>query len=117
MFDPYHAAGKQTLQALGFAAGDVVTVSFDWSISKNGDQEPLYGNSREEWIGWKDGVDGQYIEVIQNPVDTFNADHTQRHAQFTATLSEATLQAHTLRIRVDNSVLLLTISKAKLMRG
>lgn len=117
VFDPYHTAGKQTLQALGLVAGDVVTVSFDWSISKNGDLDPLYGDFRVEWIGWKDGVDGQYIAAIQNPVDTFGADHTQGHAQFTTTLSEEALQAHTLRIRVDNSVLMLTISNAKLLRG
>lgn len=114
--DIYSTNEKQTLVDLGLKVGDEVAISFDWSISQNGDLDIVYGNFRVEWYGIKDGED-QYIAPIMNPADVFSSTNTSGKAKMVTTLTEDILGAHTVRIRVDNSVLTLSISKMKMEIG
>ncbi len=111
--DPYFTPNKQTLSELGFKVGDQVTVGFKWEISKNGTNDFVYGNFRTEFVG----SDGEYKGAIKNPVDTFSSSNTKGRSEATATLNETSLSAAGLRIRIDNSVLTLTISDVKMEKG
>lgn len=111
-FDPYSTNNNTTLKDLGFKSGDNVTISFDWSISKNGSLDIVYGNFRIEWV-----KSGNYLGLIKNPVDVFSSTNTSGKVIITTTLDNAFLDANTVRIRIDNSVLVFTISKMKLEKG
>ena len=117
-FDPYTTPNKQTLEALGFKVGDKVTISFDWSISQNGSNAYTYGNFRLEFKGINsEGTDNQFVGVIKNPVATFGSSNTKGTEAITTTLNSDTIKAHTLRFRVDNSVLNFKVSNVKLEKG
>lgn len=112
-WDAYFTPNKQTLSELGFKVGDQVTVGFKWEISKNGTNDFVYGDFRTEFMG----SDGNYKGVIKNPVATFSSSNTKGRAEATVTLNETSLSAIGLRIRIDNSVLTLTISDVKMEKG
>ena len=112
-WDTYFTPNKQTLSELGFKVGDQVTVGFNWEISKNGTNDFVYGDFRAEFMG----SDGKYKGVIKNPVATFSSSNTKGRSEATVTLNETSLSAVGLRIRIDNSVLILTISDVKMEKG
>ena len=112
-WDAYFTPNKQTLSELGFKVGDQVTVGFKWEISKNGTNDFVYGDFRTEFMG----SDGNYKGVIKNPVATFSSSNTKGRSEATVTLNETSLSAVGLRIRIDNSVLTLTISDVKMEKG
>ena len=112
-WDAYFTPNKQTLSELGFKVGDQVTIGFKWEISKNGTNDFVYGDFRTEFMG----SDGNYKGVIKNPVATFSSSNTKGRSEATATLNETSLSAIGLRIRIDNSVLTLTISDVKMEKG
>ena len=117
-WDPYTTHNKQTLEQLGFKVGDKITVGFDWSISKNGTNDYVYGNFRVEFRGIKsDGTDNQYLGVIKNPAGTFSSSNTKGRVEATVALDSATIKAHSLRFRIDNSVLNFKVSNLKMERG
>ena len=117
-WDPYTTHNKQTLEQLGFKAGDKVTIGFDWSISKNGTNDYVYGNFRVEFRGIKsDGTDNQYLGTIKNPAGTFSSSNTKGRVEATVALDSATIKAHSLRFRIDNSVLNFKVSNLKMERG
>ena len=108
---------KQTLKQLGFKVGDQITLSFNWKISKNGSNDYVYGNFRTEFVGYTSDGGKEFKGVIQNPVATFSSSNTSGRSETTVTLTEKNLEAWGLRIRIDNSVLTLTISDVKLEKG
>ena len=112
-WDAYFTPNKQTLSELGFKVGDQVTVGFKWEISKNGTNDFVYGDFRTEFMG----SDGNYKGVIKNPVAAFSSSNTKGRSEATVTLNETSLSAVGLRIRIDNSVLTLTISDVKMEKG
>ena len=118
VYDVYTTPDKKTLEELGFKDGDKVTVSLDWTISQNGSNDYVYGNFRIEFCGINsNGTDNQFVGVIKNPADTFSSSNTNGHVEATVTLNATSLKAHTLRIRIDNSVLNFKIANAKLEKG
>ena len=118
VWDPYTTHNKQTLEQLGFKVGDKITVGFDWSISKNGTNDYVYGNFRVEFRGIKsDGTDNQYLGVIKNPAGTFSSSNTKGRVEATVALDSTTIKAHSLRFRIDNSVLNFKVSNLKMERG
>ena len=118
IFDPYTTNNKKTLRELGFSNGDIVCISFDWEISKNGGLSEVYGNFRAEWKGINSsGVDNQYLGLIKNPVDIFSVSNINGKANITTQLTEGVLGAHTVRLRIDNSVIIFSVSKFKLEKG
>ena len=116
-WDPYSTPDKQTLKQLGFKVGDQITLSFNWKISKNGSNNYVYGNFRTEFVGYTSDGGKEYKGVIQNPVATFSSSNTSGRSETTVTLTETNLAAWGLRIRIDNSVLTLTISDVKMEKG
>ena len=117
-WDPYTTHNKQTLEQLGFKAGDKITVGFDWSISKNGTNDYVYGNFRVEFRGIKsDGTDNQYLGTIKNPAGTFSSSNTKGRVEATVALDSTTIKANSLRFRIDNSVLNFKVSNLKMERG
>ena len=116
-WDPYFTPDKQTLSQLGFKVGDQVTIGFNWKISKNGSKDFVYGNFRSEFVGYKSSGDLEFKGNIKNPVATFSASNTSGRSEVTVTLTETNLLAVGLRIRIDNSVLILTLSDVKLEKG
>ena len=112
-WDAYFTPNKQTLSELGFKVGDQVTVGFKWEISKNESNNFVYGDFRTEFMG----SDGNYKGVIKNPAATFSASNTSGRSESTVTLNETSLSSVGLRIRIDNSVLTLTISDVKMEKG
>ena len=116
-WDPYSTPDKQTLKQLGFKVGDQITLSFNWKISKNGSNDYVYGNFRTEFVGYTSDGGKEFKGVIQNPVATFSASNTSGRSETTVTLTEKNLEAWGLRIRIDNSVLTLTISDVKMEKG
>lgn len=117
-WDAYTTHNKQTLEQLGFKVGDKVTVGFDWSISKNGTNNYVYGNFRVEFKGIKsDGTDNQYLGTIKNPAGTFSSSSTKGRVEATVALDSATIKAHSLRFRIDNSVLNFKVSNLKMEKG
>ena len=116
-WDPYSTPDKQTLKQLGFKVGDQITLSFNWKISKNGSNNYVYGNFRTEFVGYNSNGDKEYKGVIKNPVATFSSSNTSGRSETTVTLTETNLAAWGLRIRIDNSVLTLTISDVKMEKG
>ena len=117
VWDPYFTPNKQKLSELGFKSGDQVTISFDWEISKNGSNDFVYGNFRSEFVGYSSSGTPEYKGNIQYPVATFSASNTKGRSEATVTLNETSLSAVGLRIRIDNSVLTLTISDVKMEKG
>ncbi|NMF04578.1 beta strand repeat-containing protein [Clostridium beijerinckii] len=118
VFDPYSTYNRKTLRELGFVANDIVTISFNWDIDKNGSLSEVYGNFRLEWKGINSsGIDNQYLGLIKNPVDTFSSSNTNGKAIVTTQLTESVLDAHTVRFRIDNSVITFKVSKMKLEKG
>ncbi len=118
VWDPYTTHNKQTLEQLGFKVGDKVTVGFDWAISKNGSNNYVYGNFRVEFKGIKaDGTDNQFVGVIKNPAATFSSSNTKGRVEATVTLDSNNIKAHSIRFRVDNSVLNFKVSNVKLEKG
>lgn len=117
-YDPYTTFGKKTLADLGFKSGDEVTISFDWKISKNGSLDEVYGHFKLEWKGIKsDGTDNMYVGTISNLVDTFSASNKSGHAVIVTKLDTNSVKAHTLRFRIDNSVLTFTASNVMVEKG
>ena len=112
-WDAYFTPNKQTLSELGFKKGDSITLGFNWEISKNGNNNFVYGNFRTEFMG----SDGKYKGDIKNPVATFSSSNTKGRSETTVSLNETSLSAVGLRIRIDNSVLTLTISDVKMEKG
>ncbi|MGG7199345.1 carbohydrate binding domain-containing protein [Clostridium butyricum] len=118
VFDPYSTYNRKTLRELGFVANDIVTISFNWDIDKNGSLSEVYGNFRLEWKGINSsGIDNQYLGLIKNPVDTFSSSNTSGKAIVTTQLTESVLDSHTVRFRIDNSVIAFKVSKMKLEKG
>lgn len=117
VWDPYFTPNKQKISELGFKSGDQVTVSFDWEISKNGSNDFVYGDFRSEFVGYSSSGALEYKGAIQVPVATFSASNTKGRAEKTITLNDTNLLAVGLRIRIDNSVLTLTISNVKMEKG
>ena len=117
VWDPYFTPNKQKLSELGFKSGDQVTISFDWEISKNGSNDFVYGDFRSEFVGYSSSGAPEYKGPIQVPVATFSASNTKGRAEKTITLNDTNLLAVGLRIRIDNSVLTLTISDVKMEKG
>ena len=115
--DPYSTPDKQTLKQLGFKVGDQITLSFNWKISKNGSNDYVYGNFRTEFVGYNSNGDKEHKGVIKNPVATFSSSNKSGRSETTVTLTETNLAAWGLRIRIDNSVLTLTISDVKMEKG
>lgn len=119
VWDTYFTPNKQSLKELGFKLGDQITLGFNWNISKNGSNDFVYGNCRAEMAGYKEGTEAiEYIGIIKTPIVTFSSSNTSGRAEATVTLTEnKNLNMNTLRIRIDNSVLALTISDVKLEKG
>ncbi len=117
VWDPYSTPDKQTLKQLGFKVGDQITLSFNWKISKNGTNDFVYGDFRTEFVGYTSDGDKEFKGVIQNPVAAFSSSNTSGRSETTVTLTEKNLEAWGLRIRIDNSVLTLTISNVKMEKG
>ena len=117
VWDPYFTPNKQKLSELGFKSGDQVTISFDWEISKNGSNDFVYGNFRSEFVGYSSSGTPEYKGNIQNPVATFSASNTKGRSETTVTLNDTNLLAVGLRIRIDQSVLTLTLSNVKMEKG
>ena len=117
VWDPYFTPNKQKLSELGFKSGDQVTISFDWEISKNGSNDFVYGNFRSEFVGYSSSGTPEYKGGIQYPVATFSASNTKGRSETTVTLNDTNLLAAGLRIRIDNSVLTLTLSNVKMEKG
>ena len=115
--DPYFTPNKQTLSKLGFKNGDTITLGFNWEISKNGSNNFVYGNFRTEFVGYSNSGSLEYKGDIKNPVATFSSSNTKGRSETTITLTEANLLAVGLRVRIDNSVLTLTLSNVKLEKG
>ena len=111
-FDPYKTENNQTLEDLGLQTGDEVTVSLDWKISQNGSLDYVYGNFRLEWLG-----SSGYLGVIKNPAVTFSSSNTSGKVIVTIKLTATTVKSYAVRIRIDNSVLNLTVSRMKLEVG
>ena len=117
-FDPYTTKDKKLLSELGFKAGDEVAISFNWNVSQNGSLAEVYGNFRLEWKGVSSsGTNDQYVGGIKSPVDTFSATNKSGKVTITTKLTEATIKAHSLRFRIDNSVLTFKVSNVKLEKG
>lgn len=117
-WDPYTTHNKQTLEQLGFKVGDKVTVGFDWAISKNGSNDYVYGNFRVEFKGINaNGTDNQFVGVIKNPAATFSSSNTKGRVEATVTLDNNNIKAHSIRFRIDNSVLNFKVSNVKLEKG
>ena len=117
VWDPYFTPNKQKLSELGFKSGDQVIISFDWEISKNGSNDFVYGNFRSEFVGYSSSGTPEYKGGIQNPVATFSASNTKGRSETTVTLNDTNLLAVGLRIRIDQSVLTLTLSNVKMEKG
>ena len=117
VWDPYFTPNKQKLSELGFKSGDQITISFDWEIYKNGSNDFVYGNFRSEFVGYSSSGTPEYKGVIQNPVATFSASNTKGRSETTVTLNDTNLLAVGLRIRIDQSVLTLTLSNVKMEKG
>ena len=117
VWDPYFTPNKQKLSELGFKSGDQVTISFDWEISKNGNNDFVYGDFRSEFVGYSSSGTPEYKGAIQVPVATFSASNTKGRAEKTIILNDTNLLAVGLRIRIDNSVLTLTLSNVKMEKG
>ena len=118
VFDPYKTPSNKYLKDLGFKVGDKLTIGFNWSISQNGTNDLRYGNARVELCGKTSSSDYAYIVAFQpNPFATFSSTNTSGRFESTLTVTEAMLNVNGLRIRIDNSVLNLTISKVKLEKG
>ena len=116
--DPYKTPSNKYLKDLGFKVGDKLTIGFDWSISQNGANDLRYGNARAELCGKTSSNDYAYIAAFQpNPFATFSSTNTSGRFESTLTVTEAMLNVNGFRIRIDNSVLNLTISKVKLEKG
>lgn len=116
-YDPYSTNNKQTLAQLGLKAGDKVTISFNWKISKNSSLDNVYGNFRLEWLGVNDTSQSAYLGAIKNPAGTFSASNVKGKVTVTIALTATTINAHTVRIRIDNSVLTFAVSNMKLEAG
>ena len=118
IWDPYFTPNKQTLKELGFKIGDQITLGFNWNISKNGSNNFVYGDCRAEMVRYTDSGNLEYIGVIKNPIITFSSSNTSGRSEATVTLThENLLNMVALRLRIDNSVLTLTISDVKLEKG
>ena len=116
-WDPYFTPNKQKLKVLGFKVGDQLTIGLNWEISKNGSNDFVYGNFRIEFVGYNSNGDKEYMGDIQNPAATFSASNTKGRSEATVTLTERNVEACGVRIRIDNSVLTLTISDVKMEKG
>lgn len=116
-FDPYSTDKKKKLSELGLKVGDKVTISFNWKISKNSSLDNVYGNFRLEWLGVNETSQSAYLGAIKNPAGTFSASNTTGKITVTIALTATTVNAHTVRIRIDNSVLTFTVSNMKLEAG
>lgn len=117
VWDTYFTPNKQTLKELGFKIGDQITLGFNWNISKNGSNDFVYGDCRAEMVRYNAGY-LEYIGVIKNPIITFSSSNTSGRSEATVTLThEMLLNMVALRLRIDNSVLTLTISDVKLEKG
>ena len=112
VWDPYFTKDKKTLSQLGFKEGESLALSFDWEISKNDTLDFVYGDFRAEFVG-----DNGYKGPIKNPVARFSSSNTKGHMTATVKLNATMLESYGLRIRVDNSVLNLTISNVKMEKG
>ena len=118
VFDPYRTISTETLGELGFLVGDKITISFNWSISKNGSNDFRYGNARAELAGKTSSSDYIYLVGLQPlPFATFSETNTSGRFECTITLTADLLNVTGFRIRIDNSVLSLTISDCKLEYG
>lgn len=116
--DPYKTPSNKYLKDLGFKVGDKLTIGFNWSISQNGANDLRYGNARAELCGKTSSSDYAYIAAFQPiPFATFSSTNTSGRFESTLTVTEAMLNVNGFRIRIDNSVLNLTISKVKLEKG
>ena len=116
-WDPYFTPNKQKLKVLGFKVGDQLTIGLNWEISKNGSNDFVYGNFRIEFVGYNSNGNKEYMGDIQNPAATFSASNTKGRSEATVTLTERNVEACGVRIRIDNSVLTLTISDVKMEKG
>lgn len=116
-WDPYFTPNKQKLKVLGFKVGDQLTIGLNWEISKNGSNDFVYGNFRIEFVGYNSDGNKEYMGDIQNPAATFSASNTKGRSEATVTLTERNVEACGVRIRIDNSVLTLTISDVKMEKG
>ena len=118
VWNTYFTPNKQTLKELGFKIGDQITLGFNWNISKNGSNDFVYGDCRAEMARYNDSGVLEYIGVIKIPIITFSSSNTSGRSEATVTLThEMLLNMVTLRLRIDNSVLTLTISDVKLEKG
>ena len=116
--DPYKTYNNTSLRDLGFKVGDKVTIGFNWSISKNGSNDYRYGNFRVELVGNNSSGAFEYLGAFQPvPMVTFSASNTSGRVESTLTMTDSLLGAYGLRIRIDDSVLNLTISRVKLEKG
>ena len=112
VWDPYFTKDKKTLSQLGFKEGETLALSFDWEISKNDTLAFTYGDFRAEFVG-----EGGYKGPIKVPVAQFSSSNTKGHMTATVKLNATMIQSYGLRIRVDNSVLNLTLSNVKMEKG
>lgn len=107
-----------TLTDIGFSAGDKVTMSFDWKLSKYGENDIVYGNFRIEFYGRKGTSENTYITYFDKaPIVTMSASNTSGHYEGTVALTNDTVLAKRFVVRIDNSALTLTIRNFKLERG
>lgn len=106
-YDPYSTYNTKTLAELGVVAGDKLTVSLNYEVTK----ATTYGQIRAELVD----KDYQYF-MGYAPID-ITATSTSGRYVGTITLDNKSINASRLRIRVDKGLWTLKISNVKLEKG
>ena len=104
----------QTLEDLGFAVGDKITVSFDWEVSDVIDS--TYGTFHLELFGKTSSSDYGYLAWL-NPNITVSALNLSGHCTNTLTLNSTTIKGYSVIYRVDTMTATLKIYNLKLEKG
>lgn len=107
VFDPYSTHNSVPLTQTGLAPGDTVTVSFNYKLASYNNSPIVKGQVRAEFMG------STYLGQVR---DVTSLSETGRF-EMTATLNATTAQATKIRIRLDNTVAIFSVSDMKLEKG
>lgn len=116
-FDSYTTPYNMTFKSMGFKVGDLITISFDWKISKLNEYDIIYGDFGIEWINKVSNPNSPYLCDIKNPVITFSEDNLSGFDRTTIELDEISLEANAIRFKINNSKLKFSVSKLKVEKG
>ena len=106
-YDPYATYNTKSLAELGLAAGDKLTVSLDYEVTK----ATKYGQIRVEL------TNSEYTYIMGYAPKDITASSTSGRYVGTLTVDSKIINASRLRIRIDNGLWTLKISNVKLEKG